>query len=102
MKTLRDIIGEIELHSAMGIAQCFADGVSPNDVFNGAPLIYELTSEYTRTPAFKDCVKVFVDHGLQFGDKILLTVLLDDAVALTDQLGINPGAIADMYTIRCA
>ena len=82
MDYMAKIIGEIELHSVAGIEECFRNGVSPNDRFRGEPLIYELTSEYTRSPDFKDCVKAFVDHGLIFDDKALLAILLDDANAL--------------------
>lgn len=102
MKTIDDIIGEIELHAVEGIKQCFTEGVSPNDYFKGEPLIYELTSEYTRSPRFKDCVKAFADHGLQFDDKLLLAVLLDDAAALDSGLNRSPQSISKTYTLRCA
>ena len=102
MNTLDEIVIQIELHSVEGITKCFSEGVSPNDSFRGEPLIYELISEYTRTTKFKDCVKAFVDHGLDFEDKILLAVLLDDAASLSDQIKMNPSAIFKKYTLRCA
>jgi len=102
MDYLKKLIGEIEIHSVEGIKECFEHGVSPNDHFNNEPLIYELTSEYLRSSRFKNCVKVFLDHGLVFDDKLLLTVLLDDAQSLEDQLKTNPGAIDKRYTLRCA
>lgn len=46
MNYLEKIIGDIEEHAVEGIKDCFANGVSPNDYYKGAPLIYELTSEY--------------------------------------------------------
>jgi hypothetical protein len=102
MDYLQKLIKDIELHSVKGIKECFENGISPNDEYNNQPLIYELTSEYTRTPGFKDCVKIFVDHGLQFDDKILLAVLLDDAASLEDQLRLHPDAVSKTYTLRCA
>ena len=102
MDFLEKIVGEIEEHSVGGIKECFANGVSPNDYFNNEPLIYELTSEYARTPRFKDCVRAFVEHGLEFDDKILLAALSDDAVLLAAQLNANPGALVKNYTLRCA
>jgi len=102
MDYLKKLIGEIELHSVEGIRECFENGVNPNDYYNNEPLIYELTSEYTRTARFKDCVKVFIDYGLNFDDKALLAVLSDDAALLTAQLKENPGALAKSYTLRCA
>lgn len=102
MNYLEKIIGEIEIHSPEGIKECFTNGISPNDHFNNAPLIYELTSEYGRTPRFKECVKVFVDHGLNFDDKILLSVLLDDAAVLETFLRKDPKVAHKKYSLRCA
>lgn len=96
------IIGDIEEHSVEGIRDCFAHGVSPNDHYNGQPLIYELTSEYFRSPAFKDCVRVFIDHGLMFEDKVLLAVLSNDAGSLQEQLTASPDMIHRKYTLRSA
>jgi hypothetical protein len=96
------IIGEIEIHSVDGIEECFRNGVSPNDLFRGEPLIYELTSEYTRSPRFKDCVKVFVEHGLVFDDKALLAVLMNDANSLRPLLESRPEITRRSYTLRCA
>ena len=102
MDYLEKIVGEIEIHSVEGIKECFDNGVSPNDHYNNAPLIYELTSEYGRTSRFKDCVRAFVDYGLLFDDKILLSVLLNDAELLNVQLSDNPEAINKKYSLRCA
>jgi Ankyrin repeats (many copies) len=102
MDYLDKIIGEIELHSVEGIKECFARGVNPNDIYHDEPLLYELISEYTRTPRFKDCVKAFVEAGLYFEDKILLSVLLDDANSLETQLKGKPEAIHQRYSLRCA
>lgn len=102
MNHLEKIIGEIEIHSVEGIKECFANGLSPNELYNNEPLIHELTSEYLRSPRFKDCVKAFVEYGLQFQDSILLSVLLNDALSLDQQLTAQPGAIHNRYSLRCA
>ena len=102
MDYLQKIIGEIEVHSVEGIKECFANGVSPNDHFKNEPLIYELTSEYLRSSQFKDCVKAFVDHGLKFEDKLLLSVLLDEPKSLEDRLKLAPEGVHKRYTLRCA
>ena len=102
MDYLNKIIGEIEEHSVEGIRECFVGGVNPNDYFKNQPLIYELTSEYMRSSDFKNCVKAFVDFGLHFEDKLLLSVLLDDADSLGEQLAIFPDGIRKSYTLRCA
>jgi Ankyrin repeats (many copies) len=102
MQKLNELIGHIETHSVDGIRECFSQGINPNDFFRDDPLIYELTSEYGRTSRFKDCVKAFVDYGLEFDDKILLSVLLDDAKSLENQISNNPEAASKKYTLRCA
>jgi hypothetical protein len=99
---LNKLIGDIECHHAEGIKECFANGVDPNGLFNNEPLIYELISEYARTPRFKDCVKVFIDAGLVFEDKPLLAVLADDAAALDKLIIGDRGLVTRRYTLRCA
>jgi hypothetical protein len=102
MDYLSELVNRIELHSVEGIKECFSNGISPNDLYKSEPLIYELTSEYTRTPRFKDCVKAFVEHGLVFDDKVLLSVLSDDAKMLEALVSENPEMIHKKYTLRCA
>ncbi|MBC8052352.1 MAG: ankyrin repeat domain-containing protein [Sphingobacteriaceae bacterium] len=96
------IITDIELHSVGGLEECFKNGISPNDYFEGQPLIYELISEYTRTPRFKNCVKVFIDYGLDLDDKALLAVLSDDVVLLKSILQQHPETVTKTYTLKCA
>ena len=102
MDYFKELIIQVELHSVEGIKECFSHGVDPNESFRGEPLIYELISEYTRSNRFRDCVKMFVDHGLRFDDKVLLSLLLDDASSLDKLLTNDPGAIKKEYTLRCA
>jgi Ankyrin repeat len=98
----KQIITDIELHSVDGIRNCFENGVHPDDLYNNLPLIYELTSEYTRSPRFKNCVKLFVDYGLTFDDKALLAVLLNDADMLEKEILQNPETVFEIKTLRCA
>lgn len=102
MHPLAELVELIELHDAAGISACFAAGISPNSVFRNEPLLYELTSEYTRSPRFKDCVQAFVNHGLEWNDPVLLAVLLNNAVQLEQQLQHQPEALHRRYTLRCA
>ena len=102
MDYLQKIIVDIELHNAEGIKECFANGIGPNDFYNKQPLIYELISEYTRSPRFKDCVNAFVKHGLDFHDDVLLAVLSDNAGSLDKQLAANPVLVEKRYTLRSA
>ncbi|NEU09448.1 ankyrin repeat domain-containing protein [Flavihumibacter sp. R14] len=102
MDYLEKLIVDIELHSVEGINECFSNGIDPNQYYKGKPLIYELLSEYTRSPRFKDCVLCFINHGLRFEDKVLLAVLTDDASALELQLKKDAAAVNNRYSLRCA
>jgi hypothetical protein len=64
-------------------------------------LVYSLINMYTRSSKFKDCIKVFLEHGLVMDDKVLLSVLLDDAATLEDLLQKDPFAIQKKYTLQC-
>lgn len=102
MEPLQKIIVDIELHDADGIRDCFARGVDPNMIYNGEPLLFELTSEYSRSNKFKHCVQAFVDNGLTGIDPVLMAILLDDADLLKLQLDKAPNLINEKYTLRCA
>lgn len=102
MDYLKKIIGDIECHSVDGIRDCFTNGVDPNTYFKSEPLINELTSEYGRTPRFKDCVRAFIDAGLKFEEKELLAALSDDADALEKLLQTDPQLVRRKFTLRCA
>ncbi|WP_422082348.1 hypothetical protein [Ulvibacterium sp.] len=102
MDYLQEIVHQIELHSVNGIRNCFQNGITPNDSYKGEPLINELTSEYLRGPKFKECVRVFAEFGLEFGDRALLTVLLDDAENLQAHITGHPDIVNKRYTIKCA
>ena len=102
MDYFRKLIVDIECHSVEGIEECFANGISPNQLHNKLPLIYELSSEYGRSPSFKECVKAFINAGLEFENKALLAVLSDDANSLEAELKRQPDLVKWKYTLRCA
>jgi len=102
MDYLKKIITAFELHSVEEIKQCFENGVNPNQVIKGKPLIYELINMYSRGPLFKKCIKTFVDYGLNFDDKVLLSVLLDDSDQLDIQLTSHKDALLNKYSFDCA
>ncbi len=100
MDYLKKILIAFELHNAEEIRECFKNGISPNQLVNGKPLIDSLINMYTRGPAFKTCIKIFVDYGLQFDDKLLLSVLLDDSTALDTQLTSNKKSMLKKYSLH--
>lgn len=97
MDYLQNIVTAFELHSVEGIIESFENGINPNDTHKGKPLINELINMYSRGPLFKKCVQAFVDYGLNFPDKILLAVLLDDSNALDTLLSDNITALQKSY-----
>ncbi len=56
---------------------------------------------YLRSPKFKDCIKAFVDYGLKFEDKVLLSVLLDDARTLDRLLTNDKTLLYKKYSLNC-
>ncbi len=96
------IIEDIETHNVDAIRECFQNGVDPNAFFRGEPLLHELTSEYGRGPAFRQCVQAFVDHGLRYENAPLLAVLLDDADTLVELIKSTPSLVSQRHTLRCA
>lgn len=101
MDYLKKIITDFELHSVDGIKECFNNGVNPNEIVDGKPLVYQLINMYTRGPLFKSCVQAFVDNGLEFEDKVLLAVLLDNAALLDKQLSTDKNAATKKYSFNC-
>lgn len=101
MDYLGKIIIDFELHAVEGIKECFQNGVDPNLIVKGKPLVYELINMYSRGPKFKECLKVFVDFGLEFEDKVLLSVLLDDSETLDVLLVENKSALIKKYNFDC-
>ena len=101
MDNLKRIITAFELHSAEEIAECFDQGISPNQIVNGKPLVYELINMYTRGPSFKKCIQVFVDYGLDFEDDILLAVLSDDPDLLDKLLMTDKESVYKKYSLNC-
>ncbi|WP_299530004.1 ankyrin repeat domain-containing protein [Ulvibacterium sp.] len=102
MDSLQEIVRQIELHSFDGIRDCFQSGITPNDTYKGEPLIYELISAYLRGPKFKKCVRVFVEFGLEFEDKALLSVLLDNSDTLRAYITDHTEIVHEKYTLKCA
>jgi hypothetical protein len=98
MPDYNQILYAIEVHSPEGIRRYFEEGGSPNEVHDGVPLFKTMVEMYTRTPRFKDCVMVFTDYGLEFKDKALLAVLIDDATRLEEIAKYDPLIATKTYT----
>jgi len=93
------LLYDIEVHSVEGIRRYFEEGGNPNDVIEGNPVFTVMVEMYTRTPRFKDCVNEFIKAGLQFEDKGLLAVLVDDHQQLKQLIISDPGLVAKTYSL---
>lgn len=101
MDYLQKLVIDIELQSVEGIKECFENGISPNDLYNNKPLIYELINEYPRGPKFSESIRAFIEYGLVFEDKTVLAVFANDPVNLEEQLQVDPAAINNIYSFDC-
>lgn len=102
MKDLKEIMLQIELHSPEGIQDCFMNGISANELCNGRPLFYELLGEYTRSPRFKECVRIFLDYGFEFENKAVLGVLADLPEFLDSILSFCPEEVHRPISLPCS
>jgi len=92
------VIYDIEVHSVDGIKKYFADGGSPNDILpDGMPLFTMMVEMYTRGSRFKDCIRAFIDAGLEYEDNALLAVLAHDATGLEQFLKADKTIVQKTY-----
>jgi hypothetical protein len=90
---------DIEVHSIEGIRRYFEEGGNPNEMHNGMPLFTTMVEMYTRTPRFKDCVKAFIDAGLEFDDRVLLAVLVDDDEKLEELVSSDAAIVSKTWSL---
>ena len=94
-----ELIGHIEVHSAEEIRRYFEEGGDPNAIINGRPLFTDMVEMYLRSKRFKDCVQEFINAGLAFEDKALLSVFIDDGKTLERLIAGDPAIVNNTYSI---
>ena len=99
MSDYTKMLYDIEVHSPEGIQNFFAEGGDPNETHNGVPLFTTMVEMYTRTPRFKECIKAFVDAGLQFRDDAVISVLMDDDKKLKSLILEKPELVSTRYAL---
>ena len=77
-----ELLGAFEVHSAEGIREALANGISPLTPINGRKPIDHLIEAYLRSSRFADCLRVMLDAGAAIDDPLVQAVLLDDASTL--------------------
>lgn len=99
MPDYTQMLYDIEVHSVEGIGRYFEQGGNPNEIHDGMPLFTTMVEMYARTPRFKDCVKAFIDAGLQFEDEALLAVFIDDAEKLKKLINNDAALISKTWSL---
>ncbi|SDF69181.1 ankyrin repeat domain-containing protein [Mucilaginibacter sp. P25] len=97
MPNYNDILYAAETHSVDEIKAYFNKGGSPNEVHDGMPVFTMMVEMYARGPRFKDCVRAFIDAGLEYHDEPLLAVLAHDEAMLKQALTTDPYAVSKTY-----
>jgi len=97
MPDYKQILYDMEVHSAEGIQKYFREGGDPNEVHEGVPLFTSMVEMYTRGQNFRDCVKAFVDAGLEFEEEALLAVLCHNPEKLHEIIKKDPGIVSKKY-----
>jgi hypothetical protein len=77
-----ELLGAFEVHSAEGIREALAHGISPLAPINGRKPIDHLIGAYLRSSRFADCLRVMLNAGAAIDDPLVQAVLLDDASTL--------------------
>ena len=77
-----ELLGAFEVHSAEGIREALATGISPLAPINGRKPIDHLIEAYLCFSRFADCLRVMLDAGAAIDDPLVQAVLLDDASTL--------------------
>jgi hypothetical protein len=100
MSNKSEVPNYIEVHDVDCLERYFEQGGDPNELIpDGMPLFTLMVEMYTRTPRFKDCVEVFIDHGLKFEPEELLAVFIDDAVKLEAMIKTDHALINKTYSL---
>lgn len=94
-----ELIGNMEVHSVEEIRRYFEEGGDPNAIINGRVLFTDMVEMYLRSPRFKDCVQEFINAGLEFEDKALLAVFIDDGKTLSKLIAADPAVVTNTYSV---
>ncbi|WP_121810738.1 ankyrin repeat domain-containing protein [Mucilaginibacter kameinonensis] len=99
MPNYNDILYAAETHAVDEIKAYFNKGGSPNEVHDGMPVFTMMVEMYARGPRFKDCVRAFIDAGLEYEDKALLAVLAHDEEMLKQILNTGASTVDKAYSL---
>jgi hypothetical protein len=102
MATEVDLLRAFEVHSPADIKSAVDAGISPVRLIKGKRPIDCLIESYLRSPRFPDCIRVMLAASAQIGDSLLEALLLDDAPALSAQIGDDPTLVARRLTVLTA
>jgi len=102
MDDISKLAGYFELHDVSGIRKILADGISSYNTIGDQNILDMFISMYTRSPAFKDCVRALHEYGFQHEDPVLQATLENDPSALQELIRISPDVLHNKYFLRGA
>ncbi len=97
-----DLLLAFELHSPQGIRKCLDAGLPANEPIDGKAPLEHLIGMYTRSPQFSECVRLLLDAGATLEDRLLRSVLLNDAIGLRTLLEEHPDEVRRTLDVACA
>jgi hypothetical protein len=97
-----DYLGAFEVHSPEGIRDTLAAGASATALIKGKTPVDCLIEGYLRSPQFGACLQVLLDAGASIDDPWLKAILLDDAPALQNLLGVRGQDLSRKLRVPCA
>jgi hypothetical protein len=89
-----ELLGAFETHDADAIRRILDAGFDVRARLKGQSVAASLTSMYTRSDRFPECLAVLLERGAVLDDPRLAPILLDDAEALEAELASDPSLVA--------
>ena len=97
-----DLLGAFEEQSPGEIERVLGAGASPVNLIGGKRPIDCLIEGYLRSPRFADCLRVMIAAGAEVGDGLLQAFLLDNAVALREQIAESSSVLTRRLSLLTA
>jgi hypothetical protein len=80
------LLGAFETHSVDEIREILDAGLDVHAPIKGKSVVNSLTEMYSRSDAFRDCLRLLLDRGAVLDDPRIAAVLLDDPDALREAI----------------
>lgn len=96
------LLGAIETHDVEELRRLLASGIDARAPVKGKSLVQWLLEMYFRSDRFPACLQLLLDHGGVLCDPKTAAVLLDDEVALKQQIAVDRSLLAHRTSLVSA